>query len=50
MQCYWCNIKKGNIELLEHKDARWISRSGLDSVDWIEADIDIVNKIKSETL
>lgn len=50
MHCYWCNIKKGNIELLEHKDARWISRSELDSVDWIEADIDIVNKIKFETL
>lgn len=46
MFCFLCNIKKGNIELLEHNDAKWLSKQELYSVNWIPADIEIVDFLK----
>ena len=33
MSCYDCIIKKGTPKLLEHNDARWLSRDELDDVN-----------------
>lgn len=46
MDCFDCKIKNGTPELLEHNDARWLSKHDLDSVDWIPADVDVVNYLK----
>ena len=45
MSCFEC-ILESDIELLEHKGARWLSKEDLDSVEWIQADIKAVNYIK----
>jgi len=37
-----CSIKKGEIDLSEHKSYSWVHRSELDQVDWLEADIEVV--------
>ena len=42
MSCFDCVIKSGTPELLEHNDARWLSKYELDDVDWIPADVDAV--------
>lgn len=42
MHCYLCEIKEGKIELLEHAAGAWLKPSELDSVDWLDADIDVV--------
>ena len=40
MHCYLCGIKFGEIELREHKSARWLTIETLDSVKWLPADKD----------
>lgn len=46
MSCYDCTIKKGTPKLLEHNDARWLSKDELDDVNWIPADIAAVDYLK----
>ena len=46
MHCYICGIGTGKIELLEHKSARWLRSEELDSVEWLPADKEIVDKLK----
>lgn len=38
-------IREIKEELNEHEDARWLSREELDSVDWLPADITLVERI-----
>ena len=46
MSCFDCIIKSGTPKLIEHNDARWLSKEELDSVNWIPADIAAVNYLK----
>ncbi len=45
MDCFWCKLQSDHVELNEHEDARWLSREELDSVDWLPADITLVERI-----
>ena len=36
----------GTLELKEHESARWLSADGLESVDWLPADLQILPLIK----
>lgn len=47
MHCYLCNIISGEIELHEHKSARWLTSETLDSVEWLPADKDIIEMLKA---
>lgn len=38
MQCFLCKVERGNLTLLEHEAAKWLSYDELDSVDWLPAD------------
>ncbi len=38
MDCFWCEIVSGKIELKEHEAAKWLTKESLDSVDWLPAD------------
>ena len=46
MSCYDCTIKSGTPELIEHNDARWLSKAELDDVNWIPADVAAVDYLK----
>ena len=46
MHCYLCNIASGEIELREHKSARWLTAETLDSVEWLPADKEVIDKLK----
>ena len=46
MDCFWCEIVKGNLVLKEHEDARWLTREQLDDVQWLPADITLIEKIR----
>ncbi len=37
-----CRIKGGEISLLEHKAYRWLPRTELGQIDWLEADVDVL--------
>ena len=45
MHCYLCSIESGNIELREHKSARWLTAETLDTVEWLPADKAVVEKL-----
>ena len=47
MQCFWCELAEGShLKLLEHEAAKWLSFDELDSVDWLPADIKVVEAIR----
>ncbi len=45
MHCYLCRVETGEIELREHKSARWLTTELLDSVEWLPADKDVIEKL-----
>lgn len=46
MQCYLCTLPAGTPHLLEHEDARWLTREDLDSVRWLPADECIIKQLR----
>lgn len=46
MACFEAVITEGTPRLLEHNDARWLTREELDSVNWIPADLQIIDYLK----
>jgi 8-oxo-dGTP diphosphatase len=46
MHCFWCQIESGGLILKEHEAAKWLSLSNLDSVDWLPADLIVVQNLK----
>lgn len=50
MLCYLCSIISGDIKLLEHNAAMWLSDSELWSVDWLPADVAVVKEIRNRGL
>ena len=35
----------GEVKLLEHKSARWLRRDELNEVEWLPADVSVVNSL-----
>ncbi len=48
MDCFWCEIVKGDLVLKEHEAARWLSKDRLADVEWLPADVTLVGKIADE--
>lgn len=46
MDCFWAEIVSGDLVLKEHKAAKWLTKDKLDSVEWLPADITLIDKIK----
>ena len=46
MDCFWCQLIRGNLELLEAAEARWLTRETLKSVEWLPADSGLIEKIE----
>ena len=47
MHCYLCSIASGEIELREHKSARWSRPEELGSVEWLPADKDVISRLNN---
>ena len=46
MHCFLCTVMSGELVLKEHKEAKWLTKDTLDTVDWLPADISLVDKIR----
>lgn len=47
MDCFWAELKEGTeMQLLEHEAAKWLTKDELDSVDWLPADVKVVEAIR----
>ena len=45
MDCYLCTVLEGNLTLMEHEDARWLTPEELYDVKWLPADVTAVNLV-----
>lgn len=45
MDCFWCEIVSGKLVLKEHEAARWLDKENLYSVEWLPADVSLIEKI-----
>ncbi|MBR3316084.1 MAG: (deoxy)nucleoside triphosphate pyrophosphohydrolase [Atopobiaceae bacterium] len=48
MACFLCGIVEGTPHLLEHEAARWLAPEAIDSVDWLPADVLVVDALKEQ--
>ena len=46
MHCYLCSLQTEALHLNEHEAARWLTKDELNSVDWLPADREVVEKLK----
>lgn len=45
MHLYWTKIVSGTLTLNEHSDFKWISKEELKGVNWVPADVVVVERI-----
>ena len=45
MDCFWAKVVTGNLDLKEASASKWLTRDKLDSVEWLPADITLIEKI-----
>ena len=50
MDCFWAEIVSGDFVLTEHAAVKWLKKDELDSVEWLPADITLVDTIKTAIL
>ena len=48
MDCFRCSLKNSRITLLEHEAAKWLPAGNLRQVNWLPADVIVVNAIEAE--
>ena len=46
MHCYVCTLLDDHLKLTVHEAAKWLTVDQLDSVDWLEADVEVVETLK----
>lgn len=46
MHCFVSRIIEGELVLVEHEALRWLAPDELDSVDWLPADVEVVEALR----
>ena len=46
MDCFWAEIVSGNLVLKEHEAAKWLTKDELDTVEWLPADVGLIEKLR----
>ena len=47
MNCFCCELINGDLVLKEHEAAKWLTMAQLNDVEWLPADITLIEKIRS---
>ena len=48
MHCFFCTVTNGQLTLLEHEAAKWLNMKNIRSVDWLPADITVVEALEKK--
>lgn len=48
MDCFWAEIVAGDLVLKEHEAAKWLTKDELDSVEWLPADVTLIDSVRNE--
>lgn len=46
MHCFRAHVENGELQLREHRAARWLDAETLDDVAWLPADVQVIDKLK----
>lgn len=46
MHCFYCSVIGGELKLLEHEAAKWLEKENIRSVEWLPADIAVVEALE----
>lgn len=46
MDCFWAEIVSGDLVLKEHEAAKWLTKDELDTVEWLPADVRLIEKVR----
>jgi len=46
MDCFWAEIVSGDLVLTEHEAAKWLTKDKLNFVEWLPADITLIDKMR----
>ena len=46
MACFWAEVISGALVLKEHEAAKWLTKEELDSVEWLPADVTLIERLK----
>lgn len=46
MHCFWARIKKGDLILKEHEASKWLTKETIHSVEWLPADLGLIDRIE----
>ena len=49
MHCYLCSLLTEALHLNEHEAAKWLTMEELNSVKWLPADMEVVEKMEAAT-
>ena len=50
MHCFWCHVESGELILKEHEDAKWLKPEEWESVQWLPADVILIENLKQQIL
>ncbi len=46
MLCFMCEFVSGELTLLEHEAAKWVTKNTIDNIEWLPADLIIIDNVK----
>ena len=46
MDCFWAEVVSGDLVLKEHEAAKWLVKEELDTVEWLPADVALIERVK----
>ena len=47
MDCFRAESVSGDLVLTEHAAAKWLTKEELDSVEWLPADVTLIDEIRA---
>ena len=47
LHCFLCSLLTDGMQLNEHEAAKWLGKDELDSVKWLPADLEVIEKIRT---
>ena len=50
LHCFLCTVTSGDLVLKEHEAAKWLTGESLDSVEWLPADVGLIEKLKESRI
>lgn len=48
MHCFKCTVISGDLILKEHEASKWLTKKQLNSVDWLPADMGLIEKLMNK--